>query len=127
MQTTGGERILIVDDEESITDIVGEVLENHGYRVFASGYGREALVLCRETTPPIDLVILDLHLPDISGEDVLDCLEDISPHIKVILSSGYPLTAKTYTMAGKDIRHFLQKPFRIAELITKVHDALAEK
>ena len=128
MQTTGRERILIVDDEDSIIDIAREVLERQGYHVFASGNGREALAVYREAIPPIDLVILDLNLPDMNGEDVLDCMKDINPLVRVILSSGYRrLTEKTYAMDGKDPHHFLQKPFRITELIAKVRDTLAEE
>jgi len=126
VQTTSRERILIVDDEDSIIDIAREVLESQGYHVFASGNGREALALYREAIPSIDLVILDLNLPDMNGKDVLDCMRDINPHARVILSSGYHLTEKIPTMDGNGILPFLQKPFRITELITKVRDTLAE-
>ena len=127
MQTTGKERILIVDDENSIIEIVREVLEKQNYHVFAASHGHEAILLYRETVPPIDLVILDLNLPDMNGEDVLDCLGNINPHVKVILSSGHNLAEKANAMVQKGVRQFLQKPFRIAELSTKVRDALTSK
>ena len=125
VQTIDKERILLIDDEASIIEITRDVLERHGYSVFVASYGYEAIALYRETIPPFDLVILDVNLPDMSGEDVLARLLDINPHIRVILSSGYCLTEKTNDMKG--VCQFLQKPFRIAELVKKVHDALEKK
>jgi DNA-binding NtrC family response regulator len=127
VQTADKERILIVDDEESITEISREVLERQGYGVFTASYGHEAIAIYSETTPPINLVILDINLPDMKGEEVLNCLRDINPHVKIILSSGNLLTGKNNAADGESACQFLQKPFRITELIKKVRDVLDAK
>jgi len=124
---SGKEIILIVDDEESIIEVASEVLDRQGYHILASAYGSEAIAMYEKTTPPIDLVILDVNLPDMSGEDVLDRLHDINPHVKVILSSGYNLSEKANALTEKGVRQFLQKPFRMMELIKKVRNALDEE
>jgi CheY-like chemotaxis protein len=126
VQRADKKRILIVDDEESLLEISREVLEGQGHGIFASGYGHEAIAIYREATPPIDLVILDVNLPDMDGGEVLDALRNINPHVKVILSSGDMLAGKNNADDGK-VCQFLQKPFRIAELIKTVSDTLGVK
>src|SRR5947209_341827 len=81
--------ILLVDDEEFIRDLVSLVLRQCGYTVLAADGGRAALDLYEREAGRIDLVILDLTMPDLSGWEVLDELARLDPGVRVLVSSGY--------------------------------------
>ena len=70
----------------------------------------------------IDLIILDLIMPGISGSDTFDRLREINPNAKVLLSSGYSLTGKAQAIMDRGCNGFLQKPFKLEELSSKVRE-----
>jgi two-component system cell cycle sensor histidine kinase/response regulator CckA len=122
----GHETILLVDDEEVITDVSREILETLGYTVMVAGSGREAIEIYKQHHGKIDLVIMDMIMPQMSGGETFDVLKNINPDIKVILSSGYSLKGQAAKIIERGCRAFLQKPFSIKDLSKKVRSVLDE-
>jgi two-component system cell cycle sensor histidine kinase/response regulator CckA len=120
----GTETILLVDDEKIVLEVNKELLVSMGYNVFAVGSGQEAVAIFMENKDKIDLVILDMILPGISGADTFDRLREISSGIKVLLSSGYSLNGKAQAIMERGCNGFLQKPFQIEQLSSKVREML---
>jgi CheY-like chemotaxis protein len=121
--TGGHETILLVDDEPVIRNLGRTVLQRHGYRVVLAEDGREAVEIYQREHPGIDLVILDLTMPRLSGRDTLRHLQEFAPEVRVIFSSGY--TAEQIPEPGKDgVLGFVNKPYRPQDLIRVVRQAL---
>ncbi len=124
--TGGSGTILLVDDEEMIRDIGGAMLEKLGYRVLQASGGRQAIDLYRERHRDIDLVILDMIMPDMGGGDVYDELRHIEPGVRVILSSGYSLNGDAEEILSRGCQAFIQKPFNLNALSAKIGEVLAD-
>jgi nitrogen-specific signal transduction histidine kinase/CheY-like chemotaxis protein len=120
----GTETILLVDDEKVVMEVNREMLESMGYRVYAVGSGQEAISIYMEKSNEIDLVILDMIMPGISGGETFDRLQEINPMIKVLLSSGYSLNGKARTIMERGCKGFIQKPFHLEKLSQKVREML---
>lgn len=120
----GHETILVVDDEEVITDVSREILETLGYRVIIAKNGKEALEIYRQDPFRIDLVIMDMIMPHLSGGETFDLLRTLNPEVKVILSSGYSMKGQATKIMERGCSAFLQKPFTIRELSRKVRSVL---
>ena len=101
-----------------------ELLESMGYLVYEAGSGQEAIAVFMEKRSEIDLVILDMIMPGISGGVTFDRLREINPNAKILLSSGYSLTGKAQAIMDRGCNGFLQKPFRLEELSGKVREVL---
>ena len=86
--------ILVVDDEEMVLDIGTEMIRRMGYRTESARTGDEALSICRDNPNGIDLVVLDLIMPGISGSETFDMLRQIDPGMKVLLASGYSIDSQ---------------------------------
>ena len=124
--TVGTGTILLVDDEISIAETTSLMLENMGYRVYMVGNGRDAVQIYRQRCDEIDLVILDLILPGMSGAKTFDALREIDPQVKVLLCSGYCLAGEADRVMKKGCRGFIQKPFRINHLCREIEDIIGE-
>lgn len=121
----GTETILVIDDEESVLDINCELLRALGYKVYPAATGQEALAIYKEKE--IDLVILDMVMPGMSGSDIFDALREINQDLCVILSSGYSLEGQAREIMERGCRGFLQKPFELETLSQKVRAVLDKK
>lgn len=120
----GNETILLVDDEEAIVDVCGEMLDALGYKVLQAGCGSDALKIYEKNIGRIDLVILDMIMPGLSGADTFDMLKLIDPKVKVMLSTGYIVSEQAKKMLAKGCRAFIQKPFLMDELSLKIREVL---
>ncbi|OGP89908.1 MAG: hypothetical protein A2031_06735 [Deltaproteobacteria bacterium RBG_19FT_COMBO_43_11] len=120
----GTETIMLVDDEKIVLQVSREMLESVGYRVYAVGSSQEAIALFTKKRNEIDLVILDMIMPGISGGETFDRLREINPGIKVLLSSGYSLNGEAQTIMDRGCKGFIQKPFQIEKLSQKVREML---
>ncbi|NVL91275.1 MAG: response regulator [Desulfobacterales bacterium] len=121
----GRETILLVDDEDMIIDVGREMLMAMGYKVLSAGGGKKAIDVYRKNKDKIDLIILDMIMPDVNGGDVYDKLKEINPDIKVILSSGYSISGQATEILDRGCDGFIQKPFNIKQMsqwIRKVLD-----
>jgi two-component system cell cycle sensor histidine kinase/response regulator CckA len=118
----GPPTILVADDEAMLRDLARTILEGHGYRVIVAEDGQHALELFRQQRQRIDLVILDLTMPRLSGKDAWREMLEIDPDVRVLFSSGY--FAEDLTADDGKIMGFVNKPYRPSELTEMVRSAL---
>lgn len=107
----GGEIVLVVDDEEPLRDLARALLERQGYRVLLARDGVEAIAVVREARGRVDLVLLDLTMPRMSGRETLRELRALSPGIVVVLMSGYPSGDAAASDLHGEADGFLPKPY----------------
>jgi PAS domain S-box-containing protein len=108
--------VLVVDDEHLIRRTAKSVLENAGFKVVLAEDGYQAIEMFRAKCGEIDLVLLDMSMPRMSGEETLVLLQTIQPDVRVILSSGYNEAEAIGHFEGKGLAGFLQKPYTAAGL-----------
>lgn len=120
----GTETVLIVDDEKLIVDIGVQILVKLGYRVVTANSGKEAIEIYRRMRDEIELIVLDMVMPQMSGNETYDHLKRINPNVKVILSTGYSDEGRTRKILQKGCNGFLQKPFKIIEFSQKLRSVL---
>jgi two-component system, cell cycle sensor histidine kinase and response regulator CckA len=120
----GTETILLVDDEKMVVEVTRELLESLGYRVYAAGSGQEAIAVYMEKRSKIDLVILDMVMPGISGGETYNRLKEISPDIRFLLSSGYSINGEAQSIINRGCNGFIQKPFQLEKLSRSVREAI---
>jgi CheY-like chemotaxis protein len=118
----GNETILLVDDEDMIIESAGEMLEELGYTVLTAKGGKEALQILKQNKQKIDMVILDMIMPDMSGSDTYNGLMEINPNLKVLLCSGYSVDGQATEILDRGCEGFIQKPFNLRDLSTKVRE-----
>jgi CheY-like chemotaxis protein len=123
----GRETILLVDDEYSVIDVTKELLETLGYKVIGVPGGMEAVAVYQARQKEIDIVILDMIMPKMSGSETFDALKSIDPQVIVILSSGYSINSEGAGIMKKGCAAFIQKPFGIADISNKIGEALDKK
>jgi two-component system, cell cycle sensor histidine kinase and response regulator CckA len=116
--------ILLVDDEPMILSSASELLKMLGYTVYQSASGQEAVSTYLAKKDYIDLVILDMILPGMSGAQVLKMLKESNPDVKIILSSGYGMQGEVQNVMESGCRGFIQKPYLFTELSSIVHQVL---
>jgi nitrogen-specific signal transduction histidine kinase/CheY-like chemotaxis protein len=119
--------VFLVDDEEVIQEVCRELLEAIGYRVFSAIDGKEALKLYRKNQDKIDLVILDMTMPNMSGSEVYNRMKEMNPDIKVLFSSGYSIDGEATDILKRGCNGFIQKPFNINALSQKIREMLKKK
>jgi DNA-binding NtrC family response regulator len=124
-RANAAETILFVDDETGIRNVAAAILGGHGYRVLLAEDGVLAIDLFQRQWRSIDLVILDLRMPKLSGRDTLHALWQVDPAARVLVTSGhsddYQCVADSEPVAG-----CLRKPWTSDELARAVRDALAQ-
>ena len=105
--------ILVVDDEAAIRQLVARILERNGFAVRACATPHEALA----DSQPIDLLLVDLILPDMNGRTLAEKLRERHPHLPVILMSGY---LPQHDLTPSPPSTFLQKPMKMADVLATV-------
>ena len=121
----GSGTILVVDDEEYILNADKAMLNELGYEVLLANGGKEALRVFDENKDRINLLILDLIMPDLSGEIVYDRIKSLRPDIRVILSSGYSIEGQAESILKRGCDGFIQKPYNLNQLAQKIKQILA--
>ncbi len=119
------ERILIVDDEYSVRNVLSVSLQHLGYEIEAVSSGTEALERYSSGALPFDLVILDMIMPEMSGDRVFAELVALDPQVRVLVISGYSSEAAVQSILDNGGLDFMSKPFTIGELSRKVRQCLA--
>lgn len=114
--------ILVVDDEAVSRKVTSKYLSKFGYTVTEAVNGKEASDSVNEST---NLIIVDVNLPDISGVDLLSSIRVRFPHIQAIIISGNPANKQIEHLIEVHSALFFQKPFKMAELVDKVHELLS--
>ena len=117
-------RVLVVDDEDAVRMIIQKSLELFGYDVVAATNGEEALQIYSAGGIEFDLVIMDMIMPKISGEELFFRLRELNPVVKVLVSSGYASDQGTKRILQNGGLGLIKKPFSVEELVTEVKRCL---
>ena len=125
--SNGTETVLLADDEDEIIDVSQAVLKKLGYEILIARGGKEAIKVYRKNRKKIDIVILDMIMPDMGGGDVYDRLKEINPKIRVLLSSGYSIDGQASEILARGCNGFIQKPFNLKQLSRKIGEVLDRK
>jgi PAS domain S-box-containing protein len=116
--------ILIVDDEDMIRTLAAHILKTAGYRVQTCADGQEAVELYAKDHGNIDLVIMDMVMPRLDGREAFNRMREINPQVKMLLSSGFSEDGDAQAILKDGASGFIQKPYRSAELLLMVQQAL---
>lgn len=117
--------ILVVDDEPLVRKVAERMLTRSGFAVIGTDSGRHAAEILSHERGHISLVLLDMHMPDLDGEQTLRILRRLDPAVKVLLSSGYDMSLASRPPYPEAVSGFVQKPYTTAELDRAVRSALA--
>ncbi|MBW1768934.1 MAG: response regulator, partial [Deltaproteobacteria bacterium] len=123
----GTETVLLVDDEEVILEVGKELLEVMGYQVLVARNGEEALKIYKNNQDDIDLVLLDMIMPNMGGGEAYDRMKEVNPDITVLLSGGSSVDGEATEILERGANAFIQKPFNIQELSGKIREVLDKK
>lgn len=117
-------RILVVDDDRELRETIGEILREAGFAVSAAASGEEALDTLQVQT--FDLVLIDMIMPGLGGQEVLPLLKRQAPRTKVIMITAFATVENAVAAMRKGADDYLTKPFKIDELLTAVRRSLEE-
>ncbi|MBI3117380.1 MAG: PAS domain S-box protein [Candidatus Hydrogenedentes bacterium] len=120
----GAGAVLVVDDEKRVLQVTAKMLKKAGFSVFTAGDGEKGVRLCREKARGLVLVILDMTMPKLSGEQAFQKIKEIAPNLPILLSSGYNEQEALARFAGKGLAGFLQKPYTQGEFLARVRAAV---
>jgi PAS domain S-box-containing protein len=123
---TGDETVLLVDDEEVMLNVGKAMLEKLGYNVFIAENGKKAIEIYEKHQSEIQLVIIDMIMPEKSGGETYDVLRKVNPNVKALLSSGYSVNGNATEILSRGCNGFIQKPFNLVELSQKIRKILGE-
>jgi CheY-like chemotaxis protein len=120
----GSGLVLVIDDEEIVLRTTGAILERHGYQVLTASSGEQGIRIVGEKKDQLKLVVLDLTMPGMGGEEALAKIKEISPALPVVLSSGYDASHAMSRFGEDAIAGFIQKPATVTDYLRVVKDAL---
>ena len=123
----GIETVLVVDDEQLVRELARDILKRYGYTVLMASGGEEAVELYRQHADKIAMVILDILMPDVDGVETFRRIREIDPAARVVISSGYDEDHAGEKVLQAGAAAFFQKPYRIAELLKVVREAIEQK
>ncbi len=122
---TSQERVLIVDDEEQMRDLLAKVLEKNGFQVAAAGDGAQALALLEKE--PVDLVVTDVRMPGLGGMEALKAIKELNPDIIVIIMTAFGSIDQAVQAVKEGAYDYINKPFKIDEMLLTIRKALEER
>ncbi len=122
---SGSGVVMVVDDEETVRTVARLALEKAGFRVLTASDGKDAIEVFRREGGRIDLILLDLTMPHLNGEETFRELRRMKPDVRVVLSSGYNEMDTINKFAGKGLAGFIQKPYRPVDLIARIRSVLS--
>jgi CheY-like chemotaxis protein len=120
----GHERILVVDDEPGLRLLARTGLKQLGFDVITTESGEQALEILHSGDPAVDLVLLDLSMPGLSGERVLRAIRGFRPELPVVIASGYATVESQEAWSAAGAQGFVGKPYRIQDVAQKVREVL---
>jgi CheY-like chemotaxis protein len=120
----GTETVLVAEDEEGVRELLRKVLQGFGYTVLTARHGRDALMLAGERGEDIDLLVTDVVMPEMSGRELAETLQDRRPDLKVLFMSGYTDDEVLRRGVGGQDAPFVRKPFSPEDLVRRVRALL---
>jgi DNA-binding NtrC family response regulator len=125
VNSKSGGCVLVIDDEKSVREVVRDILEMNGLQVLVAQNGQMGIDLFKDNHAKIHVILLDMQMPIMNGEETFQALRAFDPDVKVILSSGHDETEATNHFVGQGLAAFLQKPYDLDTLLTKIQQVLA--
>ena len=119
------ERILVVDDEEQMRDLLAKVLERKGYQVSVCGDGTQALAFLERE--PVDLVITDVRMPGLNGMEALRAIKELNSEIVVLIMTAFGSIDQAVQAVKEGAYDYINKPFKIDEILLTIEKALEER
>ncbi len=123
-ELAGMETILLVEDEDLVSDVTKRILERGGYTVLTAANGKEALDLYLKKRGMISLVILDFIMPEMGGKECLEQLREIDPNVKILVTSGYCRDGMAKEVIASGAAGFIRKPYDSKRMLTAVREIL---
>jgi CheY-like chemotaxis protein len=123
----GTETVLLVDDELKVLDICERFLKTLGYSVLTAKTGWEALQIYEGNKTNIDIVVIDMIMPEMNGRDLFDQLRTIDPSLRALVSTGYSVEGEVSELIRRGCKGYIQKPFSIKLLAKEIRRILNEK
>ena len=120
----GSETVLLVDDEDFIITVGSQMLKKLGYTVLTAVTGKDAVECYTSNRKKIDLVILDMIMPDMGGGETYDKMKELDPDLKALLSSGYSINGQAKDILQRGCNGFIPKPFDMKTLSSKIREVL---
>ncbi len=120
----GNETILVVDDHDDIWDFLSEALQDLGYSVILAENGLDAVEIYRENPKGIDLVLLDMIMPQLNGYEAFKQIREIDNEAKILLSSGFVSGEEVKNLLEAGAQGFLAKPHRLATMAQAIRTIL---
>jgi len=121
----GSPNVLVIDDDETVRNVTTALLENLGYKVLCAESGAEGIDLYKTHQQEIDLIMLDLVMPEMNGEETFSNLRKIDPDATVLIISGFDAEESVAGLIEAGAAGFLQKPFHLNPLAKALQRALA--
>jgi PAS domain S-box-containing protein len=119
--------ILLIDDEKMILEVGCELLQELGFKVLSAMSGQEAIDVFQNNRDKIDMIIMDMIMPGMSGSETFDRLREIKPDVKILLSSGYSVDGQATKILRRGCDGFIQKPFNMNQLAEKIQKILPNR
>ncbi len=118
--------VLVIDDEQSVRELTSRILTRFGYEVLTASDGPEGITEFQSRRDAVDVVVLDMTMPEMHGSEVLDTVRGIRDDVPVILTSGYQERDVVDALTARKRVAFLQKPFQRSALIGLLEELMAE-
>ena len=119
-KSSGGGTVLVVEDQQPVLDIAKEILQSAGYQVLTAMNGREGLEVLKQKDHSISVVLLDLLMPHMDGEETLQRMLELRPDLPIVVSSGYSHKEAAHRFAVEGLADYIKKPYDPATLLSKI-------
>lgn len=116
----GHETILVAEDEDIMRDLLIEMLDTGGYQVISVETGKAAIDTYQQRQAEIDLVIINMGMPELDGRAIFRKLKEINPDVKVLVASGFNQDSQTQEILSEGVLGFIQKPYGVSDLLDKI-------
>lgn len=115
--------VLVIDDDEGILFTAKTVLESEGYLVHVAPSPQEGIEFYRQNWRTIELVVVDFLMPEMTGDEVVECLRHLNPEVRILVCAGWDDNVAT-RLSASNLQGFLEKPFALEELVRRVRDVV---
>ena len=119
--------VLVIDDDPAVLETVGRMLRQEGFKVLAAMSGKNAIELYRTAPDEIQIIILDMIMPEMGGFEAFNRIRQLNPEASFVLSSGYSISEEVVHLLSCGGVEFLQKPYNRDEMLKKINSAIGKR